>query len=230
MATYVDISREDFEQWLDSLPHRWERKPHTAGVYWLRVSPSVAIEVHSSLTGRDKSVGYADASMKMLLASTVTGQVLNRKDQGQSHFKRTSGWRESLRKGVERMLDAYNRSAAFYDEVATIADRQAYTQEWLTRITQIPGWEHDNLLSSFHDRLKGGGLLSVKQRSIIEQALDRKPAVDDRLLNRLRQLWRNLAGQPRAQDIAASMGQQVKAGKSLSLKQMELVEKLEQQV
>lgn len=230
MATYVEITREDFEKWLDSLPHRWERKGSTAGVYWLRISPSVAVEVHSSLTGRDNSVGYADASMKMQLVSTVTNQVLNKKDQGQSHFKRTQGWRESLRKGVDRMLDAYNRSAAFYDEVATIADRQAYTQEWLTRISKIPGWEQDNLLASFHDRLKGGGLLSVKQRAIVEQSEGRKPAVDDRMLNRLRTLWRNLSGQPRAQEIAASMGQQVKAGKTLSPKQIELVEKLEQQV
>ncbi len=230
MATYVTITREDFEKWLDSLPHKWERKPQTAGVYWLRISPSVAVEVHSSLTGRDDSMGYADASMKMLLISTVTRQVLNRKDQGQSHFKRTSGWRESLRKGVDRMLDAYNRSAAFYDEVATIADRQAYTQEWLDRIVKIPGWEQDNLLASFHDRLKGGGLLSVKQRAIIEGSEGRKPHVDEGMLNRLRVLWRGLAGQPRAQEIAASFGQQVKSGKVLSPKQIELLVKLESQV
>ena len=178
-VTYVDISREEFEDWLDSLRmpggHRWRLKPGTKGVYIVPLSENVGIEVSSSLTGTGDTVGYANASMQLRLASLITGQTLNKKAQEQSHFKRTKGWRKSLTEGVERMKDAYLKAASFYEAIAEIQDREAYRRDMLAKIEDIPGWQSNTFLSDLHQKVDTGGVLTIKQRDAIQSVADKSP-------------------------------------------------------
>lgn len=169
-ATYVNITREEFEAWLSTQGKRWNLKQGYSGIYRLHLSDSVAIEINSTLGREDENVGRAGASMKMKLVSTLTGRTLNKKAQGQKYFTRTQNWRKNLAQGVDRMKNAYRRAAPFYEAIAEIADRERYKQEILSDIESIPGWEDNRMLSEFHAKVSSGGILTRSQRDSIEQA------------------------------------------------------------
>lgn len=99
--SYVDISKEEFEAWLDSFGHPWKLKKGTRGCYLVTLSDNVAVHITSTLGGDSSSKGYAKASGQMRMVSLLTGRCLNKKAQGQKHFKRTSGWKRNWRTGAD---------------------------------------------------------------------------------------------------------------------------------
>ena len=223
-TTYVQFTRAEFEEWLDSTGHKWRLKPRTVGIYEIPLSNTVAIEVSSSMTGRDDVVEYAGASMGTKLVSLVTGFTLNKVAQGQDHFKRTKGWRTSLKAGVERMVDAYRKSSAFYDALAAIRNRDEYKRENLAKIEKVPGWEQNDFLKSLHERIKDDGILTQKQLDALDRATSRPapaapppapPEVNPQLLGQVRALYAVAKDQGNEwlMGFAKSMGEMIKAGR-----------------
>lgn len=238
-GTYVQISRDDLEAWLDSfrsdMKAKWERVPNRAGVYLLPVGDNVAVKLSSTIGSNDDAMGRGEASMQLSLVSAVTGQVLNKKAQGQNHFARTTNWKKNWKEGFSRVKEAYMKAQGFYDALALIEDRRKYQQDTLKRIESIVAWEQSDMLRDFHARLKEGGILTVKQFEVIihlEQrgTAEKKPAggkPDDALLERLRKLYQ-VAKQRNDNwltDFLTSVGQQVKAGRPMTEKQQAVVEK-----
>lgn len=232
-GTFVDITREDFEDWLDTLPSRgrWFRNPRYKGIYIVPLSETVGVSIRSTVGEGGIAKGRGNASGAITLVSLQYGHTLNRKAQGQSHFARTTNWRDNWRKGFDRQVEAYKKSPDFYEVFAGIEDRVKYREEIMKDIEKHPDWEENDLLISFHDRVKDGGFLTKKQLAAMEGILRQKQAPsknhdpDTDLLNNLRLLWQ-AASRARNQwlmDFTKSVGQQVKAGRSLSPKQLAIV-------
>lgn len=231
-GTYVQITRDELEEWLDSvrLHHHWELKAGKAGVYLLPIGENVAVKLSSTIGTADDAMGRGQASMQLALVSLITNQVLNKKAQGQSHFARTTNWRKNWLEGVERMREAYQKAQGFYDALAVIEDREKYKRDLLARIEAIPGWQQNNLLSDFHGKVREGGILSIAQAEVVIRAEKAKPIApkpaqgggDEELLERMRNLYRAATrdGNRWLVEFLTSIGPQIKAGRPLSEKQM----------
>lgn len=188
-ATYVEISRDEFEAWLDEATRalgakKWDHKPGYKGVYRIHLSPHVCIEVGSSLTGRGRSMGYARGSMQMRLASLENGRILNKKVQGRSHFKRTKNWASTMLKAAKDFKAAYLDSKSFYDALSEIgpsrADRENYTQEILNTIEDIQGWQNHEDLRRFHYKVQKGGVLTLSEKDHMYNLARRSPEAEEK--------------------------------------------------
>lgn len=231
MSTYVQLGRLDFENWLGEIGferHEYRIKPGTHGVYLLFLSPHVAIEINSTTGSRDQVMMSGAASMSLRLVSRHTGKVLNSKAMGQTHFARTTNWRDNWRKGVARMADAYIKSMEFYDTIAQIEDPEKYKRDMLALIESRGGWQTNAFLMDLHDRVASGGVLSSKQLSAIERAPTVKtlPQEEPLLIPKLRNLWvRAKAHSDRwTMDFAQSIAEQLKQGRALSSRQSATLE------
>lgn len=121
-ATYVSITREEFEDWLNSVKRvlhtPWVRVQGKAGVYIIKFSDNVGLRVSSSIGRKDEGMRSGKAAIHFALVSMVDDRVINKKALGQSRFNRTTNWRENLLKGVRTMKAAYNKAQNFYEEIA----------------------------------------------------------------------------------------------------------------
>lgn len=178
-ATYVQISREEFEAWLRSLPTTivtgWERNPSTAGIYYVGFSPKVGVKISSSIGKSDDVMGRGEASIDLALASMLTKNVLNRKASPQSRYHRTQNWKKNLEKGITHWYQVYRQNQDFYDLIAPIADRKLYKKERLDIVSRIPGMSEDPQLLRIQDILSKDGVLSQQQELIIKIAKDLRP-------------------------------------------------------
>ena len=245
MGTYVQISRDELEQWISSLPlkGKWYVKPGYAGVYLLPVAKNVGVKLSSTIGSKDDAMGKGRASMQLALVSLVTGQVLNKKAQGQKHFKRTTNWQATWKKGFDRLKQAYLKAQGFYDALAVIEDREKYKNDLLKEIETAPAWAGHKTLADFHVRLQKGGILTAKQvgllRAEVANAVQNSPVpavtpdepdespVDDALVSRLRDLWRaaQQSGDNWLMDFSKSIGEQVKGGRPLTPRQQAVLDK-----
>jgi len=227
-GTYVEISREEFEDWLNKTGYKWERDRSKAGIYVVKLSPNVGIHISSSIGSRDTGLARGRASVKMKLVSLITGYTLNKKVQGRDHFKRTKGWRQTWKKGLDDFKGAYMKAKDWYDKLATIESRDEYKDEWLGKIEEIGGWETDRMLKDFHDKLEKGSVLSDKQEAAIERTKGRgagpgrapQEAPNEELLAKLRELWKRAKAAADRGDrdgewtmgFAQNMGEKLKKG------------------
>jgi hypothetical protein len=172
-STYVQISREELEDWLDDIGFRgkWERDARFAGVYLLVLSANVAIKLSSTIGSKDDAMGRGQASMQLSLVSRLNGRVLNKKAQGQSHFARTKGWMKNWAGGVDTMKKAYQTASDFYDVIATIDDRDKYREEMLKKIESVPGWAANNFFISLHRKVDRGGVVMPNEMDDLEEGL-----------------------------------------------------------
>lgn len=238
MSTYVQLDREDIEDWLTSNGWDWDRKPGTAGIYWLHLSPNVAIHFSSTVGSSSSARGHARASANMKLVSKVTGKTLNKKARGQSRFHRTTNWKKNWQAGLMRLKAAYDKSAGFYEAIAEIEDRDAYQAEMKARIEAFPNWSQNDFLSSLHDRVSRGGVLTKKQKDALERMEKRQERREERaeaprgqepqdkskaLLNDLRALW---VAVPEERDWITDLATQVKRGRGWSSAQGKKVDQL----
>jgi len=241
-GTYVQITRQEFEDWLDSIGFRgkWQIKPGRGGVYQLFLSPTVMIEINSTTGSQAQVRGRGQASMSLRLVSRVTGKTLNKKAMGQRYFARTKGWQKNWAKGVDRMKSAYEASKAWYDQIAKIADRDQYKADTLAKIESIPNWAQDGFLGSLHDRVDGNGVLTERQESALDRVIrqhsrsapeappqqpaeESAPSYD---LEMLRELYRRAraSGDRWTVGFVGDLGQKIKAGRPLSSRQREVLD------
>lgn len=221
MSTYVQITRDEFEAWLNSLGLTWRVKaPQTGGVYQLFLSPDVTIEINSTTGRQDQVMALGRASMSLWLASRHTGRVLNGKAMGQSHFARTTNWRTNWVKGVDRMREAYIKAKDFYDTLAQIEDFAKYKQDTLALIESRANWRANAFLLELHGKVSNGGVLSKKQLGAVN-AMPVEGA-EHELLPKLRVLWTRAraSGDSWTMDFVKSLADQIKHGRELSQRQL----------
>lgn len=171
-ASFVNITREEFEGWLNSLNLKWSLKDGTQGIYWIPFSERVALKISSSIGSRDNSMGLGKASMQMRLISRITGQVLNKKAQEVSHFKRTLNWRRTLTLAVKKFIETYQQSPDFYERIADPPKMdprllQRMRNLWLEARAGRDQWTM-TFVHSCADQYKKRGFLSEKQMQILE--------------------------------------------------------------
>jgi hypothetical protein len=239
-GTYVELTREEFEDWLNSKGFRgkWRIHPRYDGVYLPTLSDTVAISINSTTGSREQVMSKGRASMKMRLVSRVTNKVLlgPKKLMGKTHFARTTNWRQNWGKGLDRAKQTYDGSRSFYDAIAVIEDRLQYMDDTMDLIEQIPGWQQDSLLADLHRKVSQGGILTTKQLAVVQKARRNPPApepsvevadepavpsLDEALLQRMRALYvaaRNARTQDGdwTMDFVTKWAKGLKAGKSLS--------------
>lgn len=173
-STYVQITREDLEKWLEGLPWKWSRVAGKAGIYHIHLSDHVAVKLSSTIGASDNAMGYADASMNLELVARSSGKILNRKARDRSHFKRTKNWQKTWFEGIQHWAEVYRPAAAFYDKIAQIDDRETYAKSFIEKIEAIPNWQTNEMLVGFRNKLLKGDVLSDKQEIEIEKAMKAK--------------------------------------------------------
>ena len=245
-GTYVPITKDDLEGWLDTIGYRgkWNVHPGTAGVYIIHLSDQVGIKLGSTIGSREDAMGRGLASMQLALVSRVTGRVLNKKAQGQSHFKRTLGWKTNWQGGLEVMRKTYLGAQDFYDTIAVIADQEKYKRDLIERIEKIPNWSNLNQVVRLHSKVSTGGVLLPRDRDILadaERAAEdaaKKPAAPPPgpvkttgpKIDAVRNLFRAVrdANDVWTMEFAKSIGTSLNAGRSLSAPQIKILkEKLD---
>lgn len=237
-STYVQISRDDLEEWLKTfnLHDKAYRVPGKAGVYMLPFSETVACKLLSTIGTSDDAMGRGMASMQLALVSRVTGQTVNKKAQGQSHFARTTNWKKNWAEGVERMRDAYTKSAGFYDALASIKDRGAYKSEIIEAIQSVPNWQNNNTLSGFHTTISKDGILTFKQIDLMDSIIDQetkkppepqKPVGEDPVIAVMRDLYvkARAVNDDWTMNWVKDVANQVKSGRPLTQNQRALIDK-----
>jgi hypothetical protein len=134
VSAAVSITRQQVEEWFDAYGLPWSRVPNTEGVYLLGIGgdyaggkmPTVAIRMNTSIGSSGSTIGKgAKGSMSVLLVSTVTNRVLNRKLMAlpgnpgkQRVFRRVENWRTNWAVPVREFMEEYASKAAFYDRIA----------------------------------------------------------------------------------------------------------------
>jgi hypothetical protein len=174
-ATFVQITRDELEEWLDSIGYRgkWERDIRYVGMYLIKLSDTVAVKLSSTIGSKDDAMGRGKASMQLALVSSVTGRTVNKKAQGQDHFKRTIGWKKTWATGIETMKKAYMSSSDFYDVIAGIVDRDAYKDDLLQQIKKVQGWENNPDLVGYYRKIEKGGVLMPRERGALDAEINR---------------------------------------------------------
>jgi len=115
---YVQISREELEDWLKrNFGRNWSRDQKYAGIYLIHLSDSVAVKLSSSIGATSQVRGLGKASMKLSLVSRITGRVLNAKAKDRKSFMRTKGWRKTWLAGVRHWEGVYQEYPDFYDRI-----------------------------------------------------------------------------------------------------------------
>ena len=239
MGTFVQITRQEFEDWLDDEGFRgqWKLKPGTGGVYLLKLphAQNVAIEINSTTGSSSEVMDRGEASMSLRLVSLVSGRVLNKKSMGQSHFARTINWRKNWAVGLDRMRSAYVDAKDFYDNLAAIENYEEYRSDLLELIRSIEGWDNNSFVLSLQEKLSKGGVLTPKQVDALHSMAQPKKAPpkvevapakeEDPLLALLRKLYVAAKNAPDqwTMDFTKSLADQIKAGRTLSPKQSELL-------
>ena len=237
-STYVQISRDDLEEWLGTfrLHDKAHRVTGKAGIYMLPFSETVACKLSSTIGTSDDAIGRGMASMQLALVSRITGQTVNKKAQGQSHFARTTNWKKNWAEGVERMRDAYTKSAGFYDALAAIKDRDAYRSEILEAIQSVPSWQNNSALSGFHATVSRDGILTFKQIDLMDSIIENetrkppespKPAGEDPIVAVMRSLYvkAKAANDDWTMNWLKDVANQVKSGRPLTPNQRALIDK-----
>jgi len=183
-ATYVQIQRDEFENWLFQQCPVFERVPNKQGIYRIPVSDDVALYISTSIGREDQAVAKGHGACHMKLQGRHNDRCLNRKDLGQTRFNRTTGWKVNWAIGIDRLSAAYEEHADFYDRLGRQTQAE-YAVEVRARIEAITGWTARGILRSFHDQVGAGKWLSAKQEAVIEdlEGLSATIKVDSTLLS-----------------------------------------------
>lgn len=180
-ARYVEITREEFERFLDESwgEGNWNPRAGSVGVYRLKLSPKCSVEVSSSIGSADRNMGVGAAAIHVRMVSRRYGRVLNKKAIGKSRLHRTTNWRSNVAKAFQDVREEYMKRPYFYD---AIAEPDEYKRDTLARLERVPGWQSDKYVSSFHAQVSGGAVLTDAQRSLLN---DRYPVRESRLVTRI---------------------------------------------
>lgn len=128
-STYVEISRKDLEDWLDSIGFqgKWKRDERTAGIYLISIGPTVAIRLASTIGRGEVGRGVGEGSMHLTMLSSLIPEArfgtLNKKVMEGRRFNRTTNWRKNWIEGIDIIRNEYNSKPQFYERIS--AERAA---------------------------------------------------------------------------------------------------------
>lgn len=165
MATYTEITRDEFETWLLDLCPVAERVQGKQGVYAIPVSNDVHLYISTSIGSAGVAVAKGHGACHMKLQGRHNGRCLNRKDLGQTRFNRTTGWKVNWTKGVERMYAAYDKHADFYDRLGRETQPE-YAARMQVAIDAQPN-PNSPFFNSMKVLLQEGKWLTPKQEAVI---------------------------------------------------------------
>jgi hypothetical protein len=184
-ATYVQISREEFEDYLTStivpiLRKSWSRKGTTAGVYVFPLSDFASLEISSSIGTRDEAMGVGNAAIHVRLKSADGRLTLNGKGEqdSKSRVNRTSGWRDSLTKLVRQYVSTYQKSPRFYDTISKYGKFDNYLEHWKDQIRGVNGWENSEFLGNLMGQLSSKKMLSEAQEAAVVKSISSSKSFD----------------------------------------------------
>lgn len=160
--SYVDISNQDIESWLDSHYGSWTKDRRFAGIYLINLSDKVAVKLSSTQTSAGTNKARGKASMNLSLVSLVDGSLLNRKARDRKYFQRTTNWRATWKKGIDNWVKVYEDKSEFYEK---ISDRAGYKSKWLNIIDSLPMGGSNQKVIEYRDQLEGGGVLWDNQEN-----------------------------------------------------------------
>ena len=164
-STFVEITRDEFDSWMDSLRRRWKRKPGTEGIYVIPLSDNVGIQIRSSIGHKQMALDKGRASVTIKMVSLKNGKTLGKRGVvGQTKFYRTKDWRRRWAKAVQMVEKAYRADQDYYETTA-VMDPEVYKVDTLKTIETVPNWKQHKMLRKWHDVVSRGGLLSLKQRN-----------------------------------------------------------------
>lgn len=213
-ATYIEITRAEFEDWLSTLSHKWSRDHHTAGIYYVHLSDRVAVKISSSIGKNDSAMGRAAASIEIVLASRVTGKTLNRKGGEQSRYHRTKNWRSNLAGGISHWEQVYKGAQEFYERIAPVGDREKYKSDRLKILDRVGANAQDDILMQIRTRLVQGGVLPEREEAVLRVA-ESLSDVQIKFLQRLDSLRTNAKRDPTTLALVVDVRRMVWSGESL---------------
>jgi len=178
MATsYVSISREEFEEFLDSevtplVRHKWQRKGSTAGVYFFPLSKHTFLEISSSIGSSDDALGRGDAAIHVRLKSADGRRTLNGRgtDETKMRVNRTTNWRRNLQAMVKQYIATYQKSPRFYDTISSYEGFDNYLNTFKDLVQGVPNWNANKFLRDMMSLLEGKRLLTEAQEAAIIKA------------------------------------------------------------
>jgi len=223
MASYVQITREELEDWLRAeAPQAIRSEDHT-GVYIIPVSSNVAVYLSTSIGSEDKAVAKGRGACHMKLVSRITDRTLNRKGLQQTRYNRTSGWRKNWMEGMARMVAVYTEHREFYERLALETQEQYAARN----IAEIDRMGSSPFLLSLKEQLQKGRWLTTKQEAALAKGKPREVRSGIKLreqdLEVLRKLWVQArdANDEWTKKFVGNVGQRGKAGEPLSRLQLE---------
>jgi hypothetical protein len=170
-ATYVKITRLQFEDWLFDICPVFERDEKTQGIYLCPLSRHVSVKVSSSIGRTSKVMAAGDASCKMTLVSRHTGRSL-RKAPGapdDANFRkcnRTKGWLLNWRTALKEMFASFKRNRDHYNLLAQQTQAE-YAQEWVARIEGVRDYFNFNILVDCRNAVLDGKWLTPNQETAV---------------------------------------------------------------
>lgn len=169
-ATYVKITRAQFEDWLFEICPVFERVEDTQGLYLCPLSPHVSVKVGSSIGRTSKVMERGAASCKMTLVSRHTERSLSNApgsdDVSFRKCNRTKGWRDNWRDALKELFASFKSNRDHYN---TLAERswEQLAEEWIARIEGISNYAKFDILVDCREKLRNGAWLSAKQETAI---------------------------------------------------------------
>ena len=126
VTTITVITRDEFDDWMDSLRRRWKRKPGTEGIYVIPLSSNVGIQIRSSIGRKQMALDKGRASVTIKMVSLKNGKTLGKRGVvGQSKFYRTKDWRRRWAAAVAKIEKAYEADKDYYETTA-VMDPEVY--------------------------------------------------------------------------------------------------------
>lgn len=172
-ATYVNIGRQEFEDWLFELCPVFERVEDAQGVYLVPLSPYVAVKISATLSSSDRTTRRGHGRCRMRLVARHRGHDLRGPEKGTRVSNRTKGWRRNWARHLRELIDVFKRHRDRYHEMAS-RSQEDYAAEWVARIESVPGWRDFDILVDLRRVLGTGMWLTSRQEAAVWKFLGPK--------------------------------------------------------
>ena len=169
-ATYLKITRDEFEDWLYEICPVFERAEKTEGVYFCPMSPYVAVRISTTLGQNDTVIRKDYGRCRMWFVRRDNRKGL-RKPRSSSNpdfeqCNRTQGWRVNWTDALCSLFASFKGDRDHYNDLGKQTQKE-YAVEWRVRIESVKDWEKFKILKDLHDSLGSPHWLSGKQEMAV---------------------------------------------------------------
>lgn len=169
-ATYVKITRQEFEDWLYALCPVFERDEETEGLYRCPVSPYVAVKISTTLGRNDAVIRKNQGRCRMSMVRRDNGKEL-RKPQTSSNpsydrCNRTVGWRDNWADALRGLFASFKGDRDHYNKLGRQTQAE-YAAEWRERIEGVKDWQDVGILKDLHELVGRGIWMTGKQEAAV---------------------------------------------------------------